>query len=259
MNNVTITATTDKGEPLSALSRVIESRVRELGESTRNATVATAINVLKSLRSDTRVARDKSVFVSVTEVKNVISSFTTGRRRCLRIGTERGARVTGRRAVYLVGRRLKNVEERVYLVRDKSKSGKRDEDYYIVAHDRTSAEEYAKSRREKRIRRYKGLAKHALGIAMSKISTRNSVSGGIGSHADRVARKNVGALSYANGKSYCIDINDLLRYATGALKSGESGVSAAFRRAANSTIGYINQSLKTRNIRRSLKIPFPEL
>lgn len=51
------------GRPLAELQRLMEKRTRQLKETPRDATIATAITVLRSLRPLTRVYRGKKVRV----------------------------------------------------------------------------------------------------------------------------------------------------------------------------------------------------
>lgn len=52
------------GRPLSELQRLMEKRAKQLRETPRDACIATAITVLRSLRADTRVYRWKKVRVA---------------------------------------------------------------------------------------------------------------------------------------------------------------------------------------------------
>lgn len=51
------------GRPLSELQKLMEKRQRQLRETPRNACVATAITVLRSLRPLTKVYKGKKVSV----------------------------------------------------------------------------------------------------------------------------------------------------------------------------------------------------
>jgi len=52
------------GRPLSELQRLMRKRTQQLKETPRDAVIATAITVLRSLRADTRVYRGKEVRVA---------------------------------------------------------------------------------------------------------------------------------------------------------------------------------------------------
>ena len=58
-----VTAYWADGRPLEELSKLIQKRMKILHESSKDATVATAITVLKSLRAATRVYKGKKVGV----------------------------------------------------------------------------------------------------------------------------------------------------------------------------------------------------
>jgi len=51
------------GRPLKELEELMAKRARQLRETPRDACIATAITVLRSLRTDTRVYRGKKVRV----------------------------------------------------------------------------------------------------------------------------------------------------------------------------------------------------
>ena len=51
------------GRPLSELQRLMEKRARQLKETPRDACIATAITVLRSLRPQTKVYKGKKVSV----------------------------------------------------------------------------------------------------------------------------------------------------------------------------------------------------
>lgn len=59
MIDVNVSATYGSGKPLSALADLIEKRMKWLRETPRDAVVATAINVLKSIRAQTRRYKGK--------------------------------------------------------------------------------------------------------------------------------------------------------------------------------------------------------
>ena len=52
------------GRPMSELHRLMERRAKQLKESPRDATIATAITVLRSLKPLTRVYKGRKVLVS---------------------------------------------------------------------------------------------------------------------------------------------------------------------------------------------------
>ena len=61
--NAGVTATWGSGRPLSELVHLIGRRMEILHETNRDATVATAITVLQSLRKETRMHRGGTVRV----------------------------------------------------------------------------------------------------------------------------------------------------------------------------------------------------
>lgn len=62
---VTVEASWGSGRPVTELARLIERRMKILGETNKDATVATAILVLQSLRKETRTHKGKGVKIHV--------------------------------------------------------------------------------------------------------------------------------------------------------------------------------------------------
>ena len=56
--DITFDLQTPNGETAEALAKVVELRRQELGETTKQACVAVAVNVLRSLRAQTKVAKE---------------------------------------------------------------------------------------------------------------------------------------------------------------------------------------------------------
>lgn len=59
-----------KGESLDAIAKIIQLRTRQLGETTAESCKAVAINILKSIRANTKVANEKIKNITVTESDN---------------------------------------------------------------------------------------------------------------------------------------------------------------------------------------------
>ena len=57
---------TPDGKPAEALAQIIEARRRELGETTKQSCVAVASNILRSLRTETKVAKESQMEIAGT-------------------------------------------------------------------------------------------------------------------------------------------------------------------------------------------------
>ena len=253
---------TDRGEPALALTKVINQRIKELGESQRNAVVATAITMLKSLRALTKVAklgRFRGQMGKVTG--NYYASYKTlGGKRCpcIRLGSPRGPELTGSRVIWLVKSWRGNADRPdVFAVND-SVGDKQRATVFVVARSAAEVKQWASENHKARVAKYRGMAKFALGYAMSKVSTRGGAADMTTPAAKSIAVRNVRTRNTKQGASYTIDVTDALNYASLALKGGEAAVAIAERRACNSVVGYINSTLKRAgSVRKPLKIPFP--
>ena len=194
------------GHDASVLQSVIEARRRELGETTRNAAVATAIQIVKSLRANTKVANPDDMNVTVKEA----SQFYVGwekvggnPRRCVRLGSRQGTKISASSFVNLAGRYQKGEAVKAYAVNDIVEGAKeKTQRYIILSQEEEKAREYAVKKHKRRVKRYAGLARFALTVAMMKTSTRNSpdkVNGIITNKGRNVAFKNVTATVYDSG------------------------------------------------------------
>lgn len=100
---------------------------------------------------------------------------------------------------------------------------------------------------KKRIAKYRGLAKSALGKLMRQISLRGgSMLDQASSLAQRVAERNAKVRKNLNGglNEVGIRAEDTIDYATDALKGGESQIGECMKRAMNKIAGTINHKMK---------------
>lgn len=88
---------TANGQRVDSLYAIIEARKRELGETTSDAAVATAITVLKSIRANTLVANPNKMNLTVKKASGFVVGWRTvcgKKRRCVRLGSEKGPLVS---------------------------------------------------------------------------------------------------------------------------------------------------------------------
>jgi len=260
---------TANGRDVSVLKAVIEARRRELGETTRQAATATAIQVLRSIRANTRIADPDAMNVKVTKS----SGYTVGwkkeggfSKRCIRLGSKTGPYVSQKSMIDLCGKYVKGETADVYSVVDVVEGSKeRSVHYLVLAKDRKTAEEYAKYRHRRRVKRYSGMARYALTYAMMQTARNSSpdkANASVTSFGKGKAIENVTAVVRETGfdrGNVSIDIHDALRYATDALKDGEGYVQTAVQKACNGIVGMINNRIKkTGSFHTPLKVPFPK-
>lgn len=242
--NVSITADW-QGKPLSALQDLIEKRARILKEDARDAVVATAINVITSLRALTRIARrrpNKSDYR--IELTPYVASWERSGGKVHRV-----ARVGGSGAkapifpVNLAGNRyVKGETVRVWRItpahpdRMTWEKNRNDGCWYVFAQSEKVVRDYAVRVVSRRLNKYRGLAKGALGVAMSRLSTRSAPVELHSAKAKRIAEY-AAQVRTTGGDTFTLEIRDNLSYAKLALKGGDSAISLAMMRAANRTAG----------------------
>ena len=182
-DQLSIALQTPEGKPLQELERLIVQRQQYLGETAKDAVVASTIDVLVSVRSLTRVANPKDHGgVTVAAMPTLVAGWRTigkpGMRvRCVRRGGAHGDFVPN--FVNLMGPYVKGENPLVFRVKefysrkiDKGNSNEKGT-YLVVAYSLEHAREYAKKRHERRVKRFAGMAKWTIGQAMKKVSTRN--------------------------------------------------------------------------------------
>lgn len=100
---------------------------------------------------------------------------------------------------------------------------------------------------KKRIAKYRGLAKSALGKLMRQISLGGgSLFDKASALAQRVAERNAHVRKNLNGgmNEVGLRMEDTLDYASDALKGGESQIDECMKRAMNKIAGTINHKMK---------------
>lgn len=267
----TINLTYDGG-PISKLNELIEKRQKWLGETYKDAIVATAITALASVRAATRPYCGKiaSGFVySITRRDDVHPSFFgTGHARCFRSGRfpRHGAhRVDlGKRCVQLVppGNDLSWRQSSVWTVNVAKERAERwmhqPLQFHVVAMSEGSVRSYLEKRFGHIAERQGGLARTVLGVAMAMISTRPPASEKAGAHVRQIAQKYAVATQRDSGDTFAVHVESNLSYAIDALKGGASAVDAALKSAANRITGMIVNKAGAR-LDENLTTPFPEV
>ncbi len=257
---VSITCTTASGKTLQELSRLIDLRAKRLGELYMDAVIATAIDVLVSLRSDTRRATEPPEPTEITRRGDLHLSWRgkTGV-PVLRTGSTRGPEFHGSFFFAEKGMDLKNCG--VYRVVSRHE---RIRPYYVVAPSADAVKKFAAARDMRGIEKKGGLAKTALGIAMAKISTRNSADDSpeaakiLGSKLSHITI--YGASATGASGEFGLQYRDDLNYAVPALRSGASGIDTAMQKAANKIAGMITHAAhKAGDFEHDIPSPFPDV
>lgn len=271
-DQLSIALQTPEGKPLQELERLIVQRQQYLGETAKDAVVASTIDVLVSVRSLTRVANPKDMGgVTVAAMPSLVAGWRTlgsKRVRCVRRGGAHGDFAP--KFVNLMGAYVKGENPQVFRVKefysrkiDKGNSNEKGT-YLVVAYSLEHAREYAKKRHERRVKQFAGMAKWTIGQAMKKVSTRNGADVRVEAVARRTGLSALTVNKLFRGKySFAIHLIDDLRYATPAIKGGATGVKLAMMRASNKVAGIIRSDWRATELfndaAAKVKTPFEEL
>ena len=246
------------GKPLAALNEFMKKRMRLMGESVKDAVVATAENVLTSLRALTRVAKPQKIRKAKVQVEDTgfYASFSNSeRRRVVRTGTSPYApkvHLDGR--IRWLDRGVSRGSRHVYKVTPIRPGEK---PYYVAAASPTVAANLERQRAFYRSDRSASLARNAISVAMGMVSTRPPTLGG----KPTANKPNLAKVVHTDGGDhYTVDVTDNLAYALAALDGGESAISLAMAKAANKIAGRLAK-WQERHFFSGEKVttPFPEI
>lgn len=255
------------GTRLDQIGEIIRERMKWMNESARDSIAATAVTILKSLRSATKVAKPSSIKVQVAPDNTLKPSYTThsgGKRLCVRyIGSNE--RYMGKERLVAAARPEHVNAWHVYRFTDTL--SKNLNSYIIVAPTQASAKGMAKRIVGSRQKRYAGLAKRALSVlSMKTVSQpiKDNVPQRVTQKAFELTSKKE-ALAKAkdgSGGKYSLTLNDDLRYAEYAIRGGRMQVDTQIKKAMNKVVSVINRSIPdgaTFFGKKKLPTPFPEV
>lgn len=259
--NITIDA--GNGRTLEQLTQAIEKRMKHFSELAKDTLRATAINALRSLRGETKVASLRApVNPQITERSDLFVSCTKDGgvvHTCLRVGGAHGQRYTGPQAVYWFARGTGKNDWRRAKVFEVISEHETRKPYFVVAYNKSGALEVERRRAHANIKGRGGLAKSLYSVAMAQLSTRSADA--ISPHLARILNSDLVQVQEieANG-ALTLNIHDKLNYAKRALKHGEHSITTALQKAANKNIGMVNHALhQAGDIWHDLPTPFPEV
>ena len=264
-----VEVTTDwRGRPMEELTKLIQKRVRTLHENARDAVVATAIDVVRSLRALTRKAPKKANDKSFTVEKTpYVASW-------VRVGKSfrRVARVSGtgsRAPIYPVNHAGPHYVkgEQVFVYRITPKHGERwtweknrnKGCWYVFAQSESVARRLGNRLMTRVLEKDSGLAKTALGFAMAHLSTKSVPIVVKDSKARKIAAASWRVVERNLPGGYGLTVEDNLDYAADALDGGQSAISLAMMKAANKIAGRIAQFEKAHFFDERTATPFPEI
>lgn len=266
-SDITITADAE-GKTLEELQRLIGLRQQAMAETTSQAVVATAINILSSVRGQTLVCDPSkaSGFVAVGQYPGVVAGFRNDGGRPVRCVRVPGGSHVDVKTINLVGKYVKGEKVDVFLVQDSvsTRTGKKIDRFYVIARSIDDAKKYAAARRKKRLETFAKMAKWTIGQAQSFISSgsgaaRENVTGVAKRTALAALQVSVNESGWASG-TVSVEFADTLNYAASALKGGHASFVTAIQKAANRTAGLINRQIhELRFDGNPVPTPFPEV
>lgn len=264
---VQIKATFGSNQGLNKFRDILALRMKYMNESSRGSVAACAIDVLRSIRTITKVAKPSGIKVEVREDTSLRASVSTKGK--LKTFTIRYAgsplKYAGEEAI--VNRMPKGLKNDAYhLFRFTDTFNKEPKSYIIVAPTISDAKKIAKQIVVRRAMRYSGLAKRAIGILMFKTNTKKVNDGRLNPGVENVAmmntRKKEQVKKSENGNGiYSLTLYDDLEYALEAIRGGQSAVDIAMKKAMNKIVSIINRKIDKKGFleNEKIEVPFPEL
>lgn len=254
--NVKISAAS--GRTIEAFQQLIQQRIKWCNETKEDAVAAIAITALRSIRAATRVADENKIPDIAVEVAHLLPSYTAkGKHKvpCLRNAGNVRYTLGANERLLIADMPDKGVFVFKYV--DKIRKD-RPLTYYIIASNYDRAVEAVKKRLANRIKAWKGLARKALSVLMTKTCTLNDndqANQNVTQKANALTRKT----EIKGGQTYQLDLSDMLDYATLAVEGGDGIVDMSLKKAANKAVSVINMKCKKILNFEQLDTPFPEV
>ena len=271
MASVKIHASTGSGQTLAQLADIISKRMQYMGETARGSIAACMLNVLRSLRTVTLVAKPKGVKVELKRDSSLqLSYFTRGKDRspCLRVkGSNVRYKVAQDERFRLANKPVPNAHRTWQIYRFTDEFAKKPRKYIIASPSATLAKQYAKDVVRRRMIQYAGLARKAISTLMQKTfnkSPQDNVAPHVARKAYEVTRKSetVQENKQSEGGTYTLTLYDDLMYATDAFRGGKGTVDTQMKKAMNKIVATINRKIpdgKTFFGPQKIPTPFPEV
>ena len=261
--------TTDGGT-IQAFQKIIDARIKYLNQTARQSVLATCIDILKSVKPITKVAKKSSVKVEVKRESNLYPSFTWNGKHefCLRVTGTKERYTPSNETVRKLGKITKNSKVFRYTNTSPNQNIK-NRNYLIICETLSQATQIAKKIAIAPIKKYAGLAKRAVSLLMKKTATWLNSNDTMENNqtiqkiANKITSFNEEVRESDNGGTYIATLSDNLRYAVKAVIGTQSGINLAMKKALNKISGNISKKLGNNNTdfwgRKLIETPFPEL
>ena len=194
MASIRIYASGADGTTLKQFSEILAQRMKYMNETARDAVAACALNVLKSIRTATLVAKPSRVKVELKVDNSLYFSYSTRGKKhapCVRVKGS-GARYAGTEKMVLSHTPTPGADKTWHVYRFEDEYSKAKTQYLIPSPNMALAKQKAKSIAQKRLMRYAGLARRAIGMLMQKAFTKgvaDAVAPHVTAKANEVTRK----------------------------------------------------------------------
>lgn len=257
MSGYTIQATVGNGHTLEEFMKVLDQRVQYLQESSHDALTACALDILRSIRVETTIAKLSSTKTdNVKDAPNLQLSYRTdGSKKipCLRIGKTRYVKKPTERIVFDSLDKCAKV-----FTWDYERGEKQKLTYIIVANSINQAKRKVKEIVKKRMMAYRGLAKRAISLLMMKTFSQ-SIADNVNTLTENVAQSMTSKIERVSNGMHVLSLKDDLDYALAALKHGQNSIDIAMMKASNKIVSKINMKCKNLLGFEKLETPFPEV
>lgn len=264
----------DDRRTLESLRTALMLRQQLLANETQEQAVrATAINVLRSLKAETKVVGRKPKIIAdrwAIQVKEAgyLAGWATpgksnprGRRVVRKPGGHSLDRLANAPIVNLQGAYRRGEAPRVWLGSVTNLLSQNKTPWYVryfVANSAEEVEQFLRRRVERRIGQFRGINKRAIGIAQHLIAGSATTSNSSESSLQKLAGRLVHARVMSHGSECTALVADSMPTAMLALRSGPASLQMALQRAANATVSIINKRLDL-PLDKRLPTPFREI
>ena len=212
---------------LKKFSEIISDRMKYLNETARGSVAACALQVLRSLRTVTAVAKRNSIKPKLVPMNEYYPSFTSRSNKshvpCIRVKGSK-ARYNGNSKVVFSSRPERGMEKSWHVWYVKDEYSQKERSWLIAAPSKAVAKNTAKKLISRRAMQYAGLARRAISMLMMKTFNKgvsDNVSAKVTAKANEVTRKNETVHeSPTTGGTYTLTLTDSLRYALDAIRGG---------------------------------------
>ncbi len=268
--SIQIHASGSNGTTLKQFGEILQKRIEYLNESARGSITACALQVLRSIRTVTKVAKLKNIKPTLKIENALYPSWMTrsGKKNvCLRIKGS-NQRYVGTEKLIFAQNPTRGMDKtwKVYSFADEFSKNKKK--YLLAAPNQTLAKEKARKVIARYAMRYAGLAKRALSMLMMKTYSGKTEHDNVPAHVSAKARmltkksENVSKNQQQEGGTYTLTLFDDLNYAISAIRGGKAQVDTQMKKAMNKIVSIINHKIPDSNTffsPQKLETPFPEL